>query len=72
MPVGSGAAWWRSPHQKSAEREKKVREGRKEREKRGQREERKGGERKRDKTPPSPLGTQWRNFAWGCPWARDD
>ena len=42
-PVGSGAAWRRSPHQNSAGRERekrKRREGRKEREKRGEGEER--------------------------------
>ena len=51
-PVGSGAAWRRSPHQKSAgrEREKKGKEGRKERkeekEKREEKKERKGEERR--------------------------
>ena len=42
-PVGSGAAWRRSPHQKSAEREKKEKGGKKE--KRGERKER--GEKKK-------------------------
>ena len=41
MPVGSGAAWRRSPHEKSAGREReKGREGKKEREKRGEGEKR--------------------------------
>ena len=47
-PVGSGAAWRRSPHQKSVGRERKGREGRKEREKRRKkRERRKRNERER-------------------------
>ena len=50
-PVGSGAAWRQSPHQKSAGRESEKRKrGRKEREKRRKREEkkeRKGEESKR-------------------------
>ena len=39
-PVRSGAAWRRSPHQKSAGRERKGREGRKERKKRRKKRER--------------------------------
>ena len=39
-PVGSGAAWWRSPHQKSAGRERKKEEKGGKKEKRGERKER--------------------------------
>ena len=51
-PVGSGAAWRRSPHQKSAgrEREKKEKGGKKgkeEEEEREEKKERKGEENKR-------------------------
>ena len=51
--VGSGAAWWRSPHQKAAgEREREKREGknekRGERKERGEKKERKGKESKRE------------------------
>ena len=48
-PVGSGAAWRRSPHQKFAGRGKKGREGRKERKKKEEKEKRgeKGKERER-------------------------
>ena len=45
-PVGSGAAWRRSPHQKFAGRGENGREGRKERKKRRKIRERRKGERK--------------------------
>ena len=42
-PVGSGAAWRRSPHQKSAGREREKGKRREERKKRGERKERRKG-----------------------------
>ena len=52
-PVGSGAAWRRSPHQKSAGRERKGKEGRKEREmrrkKRGEKGKKGRGEQETEK-----------------------
>ena len=60
-PVGSGAAWRRSPHQKSAGRERKGREGSKEREKRRkkreEKKERKGEEIKRERCI-RPMGVK--------------
>ena len=60
-PVGSGAAWRRSPHQKFARRGKKGREGRKERKK----EEKEKREEKRGK---KGRGEQERKVyeAYGC------
>ena len=60
-PVGSGAAWWRSPHQKSAGRERGKEEKGGKKEKRGERKERrkgkKGDESKRERCI-TPLGVK--------------
>ena len=64
-PVGRGAAWRRSPHQKPAGRDKKKRKRRKERkrkrkeekEKRGEKMERRGGESKRERCI-RPMGVK--------------
>ena len=56
-PVGSGAAWRRLPHQKSAGREREKEEkggkkGKEEKEKRGKKKERNGEESKRERCRP--------------------
>ena len=55
-PVGSGAAWRRSPHQKSAGREREGRERRKEREKRRKKRREKGKKRERRVREKDVLG----------------
>ena len=60
-PVGSGAAWRRSPHQKSAGRErekKKRREKRKRKEEKERREEKKERKGEKSKRCIRPMGVK--------------
>ena len=70
-PIGSGVVWWRSPHEKSAgrERERKERKERKRKERRRTRErgeKKKGKGRKRGEKEEKGRGEQEGKMCCGC------